>query len=238
MLAREGGRRRVDKTGGERWCSTDLERTSAGPGRRPAKTKEEWCSSGPRQKCSVWYRTRASRSSTSGSSTCRVSCNISRFRPRAHGGRVRGRLRVRRIVDPGIPRDPGVGHVAHGRPQHRRGRPLPRAPHTESQLLRPRPGDARRILANPRYVASKAEAYLGTTGLADTCYFGPEASSSSSTTSGTPKTNDTPSTKWTRSKGTGTRAQTKGQTSGQDPPRGGGTSRFLRQTTSRTCGPR
>ena len=28
---------------------------------------------------------------------------------------------------------------------------------------------------DPRYVASKAEAYLGTTGLADTCYFGPEA---------------------------------------------------------------
>ena len=28
---------------------------------------------------------------------------------------------------------------------------------------------------DPRYVATKAEAYLGTTGLADTCYFGPEA---------------------------------------------------------------
>jgi glutamine synthetase len=28
---------------------------------------------------------------------------------------------------------------------------------------------------DPRYVAQKAEAYLGTTGLADTCYFGPEA---------------------------------------------------------------
>ena len=28
---------------------------------------------------------------------------------------------------------------------------------------------------DPRYVASKAEAYLGTTGVADTCYFGPEA---------------------------------------------------------------
>ena len=28
---------------------------------------------------------------------------------------------------------------------------------------------------DPRYVASKAEAYLGTTGIADTCYFGPEA---------------------------------------------------------------
>ena len=46
-------------------------------------------------------------------------------RPRAHRGRLRRGLRVRRIVDPGIPGDPGVGHAAHARPQHRGDRPLP-----------------------------------------------------------------------------------------------------------------
>ena len=43
----------------------------------------------------------------------------------AHRGRLRRGLRLRRVVDPGFPGDPGVGHVAHARPQHRGDRPLP-----------------------------------------------------------------------------------------------------------------
>ena len=40
--------------------------------------------------------------------------------------RVRGGLRLRRLVDPGLPGDPGVGHAPHARPEHGGDRPLPR----------------------------------------------------------------------------------------------------------------
>ena len=94
----------------------------------------------------------------------------------ADRGRLRRGLRVRRILDPGIPGDPGVGHAAHARPQHRGDRPLPRAPHAERQLLRARPGDPRALLARPSLRRHEGRGLpRRPPGLADTCYFGPEA---------------------------------------------------------------
>ena len=37
------------------------------------------------------------------------------------------------------------------------------------------PGTVKRYSRDPRYVAQKAEEYLRSSGIADTCYFGPEA---------------------------------------------------------------
>ena len=73
------------------WCRRAGPRGGAGLRRdRPGigltrstigQTKEEPCRSGPRRKCCAWCRTRASRSWTSGSSTCPGSCSTSRFPP-------------------------------------------------------------------------------------------------------------------------------------------------------------
>jgi len=59
--------------------------------------------------------------------------------------------------------------------------PFPTAQDTQRQLLRPRPITLEPYSRDPRYIAKKAEDHLVSTGLADTAYFGPEASSSSST---------------------------------------------------------
>ena len=91
-------------------------------------------------------------------------------------GRLRGRPRLRRLVDPRVPGDPGVGHAPDARPEHRGHRPVPqhttlnincfvRDPVTgESYTPRPALHRARR----PRTTSSR-------TGIADTAYFGPEA---------------------------------------------------------------
>ena len=68
---------------------------------------------------------------------------------RADRGRLRGGLRLRRLVDPGLPGDPGVGHAAGPRPQHRGDRPVPRAQDAEPQLLRAGPGDRGVVLPRP-----------------------------------------------------------------------------------------
>ena len=60
-------------------------------------------------------------------------------RARAGGGRVRGRPRFRRFVDPRIPGDPGVRHAPDPRPGNGGDRPVPRAPDAQHQLLRARP---------------------------------------------------------------------------------------------------
>ena len=61
-------------------------------------------------------------------------------------------------------------------PEHGGHRPLPAAQDAQHQLLRARPGHrSSPTRRDPRYVAQKAEAYLQTTGIADTAYFGPEA---------------------------------------------------------------
>ena len=64
--------------------------------------------------------------------------------------RVRPRVRLRRLVDPGLPGDPGVRHAADARPERRVHRPLPRRADARAQLLREGPGDRRVVLAATR----------------------------------------------------------------------------------------
>jgi len=59
---------------------------------------------------------------------------------------------------------------------------------------------------DPRYIAKKAEMYLSSTGLADTAYFGPKPSFSSSTTCASISASSTASTSSTRKKAAGTPA--------------------------------
>jgi glutamine synthetase len=59
---------------------------------------------------------------------------------------------------------------------------------------------------DPRYIAKKAEMYLGSTGLADTAYFGPRPSSSSSITCASISASSTAFTSSTRKKDAGIRA--------------------------------
>ena len=96
--------------------------------------------------------------------------------PRAERRRLRGGPRLRRLVHPRLPGDPGVGHDPHARPQHRPHRPVPPAQDAErSTASCATRSPASPTAAIPRYVARKAEDYLASTGIADTAYFGPEA---------------------------------------------------------------
>ncbi len=70
-------------------------------------------------------------------------------RVRAHRGSVRRRDRVRRVVDPRVPGDPGVGHAPGARPRHRVHGPVHAAPHAQHQLLREGPGDRRDVQPRP-----------------------------------------------------------------------------------------
>ena len=60
------------------------------------------------------------------------------------------RARVRRLVDPRVPGDPGVRHAPDPRPEHRGHRPVPRAHDAQHQLLRAGPGHGRVVLAATR----------------------------------------------------------------------------------------
>ena len=68
---------------------------------------------------------------------------------RAHRGELRGRTRLRRLVDPRVPGDPGVGHDPDPGPGQRVRRPVPGAPDGQHQLLRQGPGDRRVVHARP-----------------------------------------------------------------------------------------
>ena len=97
-------------------------------------------------------------------------------RPPAHRGRLRGGLRVRRLVDPGVPGDPGVGHAAHARPEHgrrsTRSGSTGRSTSTASCATRSPSSPTR---ATPGTWPRRPRRTSRSTGLADTCYFGPEA---------------------------------------------------------------
>ena len=70
-------------------------------------------------------------------------------RARAERGRLRGRPRLRRLVDPRVPGDPGVGHAPDPRPRHRGDRPVHAAQDAQHQLLRAGPGHRRVLQPRP-----------------------------------------------------------------------------------------
>ena len=125
---------------------------------------------------------------------------------------VRGGLRLRRLVDPGVPGDPGVGHAPDPRPEHG-GASTPsastrRSTSTASCTTR---SPLEPYSRDPRYVAQKAEALPADDGhRRHRATSGPRPSSSSSTTSGTPRTSARPSTRSTRSRALELRADDEG----------------------------
>ena len=90
-------------------------------------------------------------------------------------GNVRGRQRVRRLVDRRLEGHRGLRHAADAgpgtavhRPVHRRDR------RCIITLRRDRAVDGKGYERDPRSLAKRAEAYLKSTGIGDTAYFGPE----------------------------------------------------------------
>ena len=69
--------------------------------------------------------------------------------------RLRGRPALRRLVDPGLPGHPRVGHAPAARPVHGVPGSVPPAQDAEHELLHPRPADAR--VLQPRPAQHRAE---------------------------------------------------------------------------------
>lgn len=90
---------------------------------------------------------------------------------------------------------------------------------------------------DPRNIAKKAEAYLASTGIADTAYFGPRPSSTSSTASASRPARTSPSTTSTPRRAPGTPVRWRTTAATRSATRAA-TSRPRRSTTSPTCAPR
>jgi glutamine synthetase len=92
---------------------------------------------------------------------------------------------------------------------------------------------------DPRNVAKKAENYMRSTGLADTCFFGPECEFFIFDDIRYDQTRPTPgTTSSTATRGAGTRVGRRAPTSATSRARRRVTSPFRRPTPSRTSGPR
>ena len=90
--------------------------------------------------------------------------------------RLHRRPRLRRVVDPRLPGDPRVGHAAAA--GRRRPRSSTRSGSQKTLALNffiHDPFTREAYSRDPRNVAKKAEAYLASSGIADTAYFGAEA---------------------------------------------------------------
>ena len=141
---------------------------------------------------------------------------------RAHRGRLRGRLRLRRLVDPRLPGDPGVRHAPDPRPEHRRPRPVPPATRSTSTASCATRSPARATAATratsprrPRTTSSPPASPTRATS-------GPRRSSSSSTTCASPRTSTRrTTTASTRSRASGTPRGRGAQPRLQAPLQGG-----------------
>ena len=92
-----------------------------------------------------------------------------------HAGQVRQRPRVRRLVDRRLEGHRGLRHAADARSGHARDID----PFIDETTLNitcdvVEPSDGKGYERDPRSLAKRAEAYLKSTGLGDTAYFGPE----------------------------------------------------------------
>ena len=96
--------------------------------------------------------------------------------PAAQGGLVRGRLRARRLVDPRLAADQRLRHAAHPRSDDGEDGSVLAVPDAVADLQHRTTRSPRsRTRAIRATSPSKAEKYLKSTGIADVCYFGPEA---------------------------------------------------------------
>ena len=139
-----------------------LERTAVSAARRPRGAR-------------VGRARRAPRWSTSSSATCSARGSTCRCRCAAFDeDGVRGRPRLRRLLDPRLAGHLRVGHAADPRCRLGDPRPVHRGADALAALRDRRPDHARAVRADPRPIAASAEEYLAPTGIADTCYFGPE----------------------------------------------------------------
>ena len=93
---------------------------------------------------------------------------------RARRGRVRGRARLRRLLDPRLAGDLRVGHAADARPDLGDLDPGTEAPTLSLICEISDPITREGYSRDPRQVAKRAEEYLRRTGIADICFVGPE----------------------------------------------------------------
>ena len=159
---------------------------------------------------------------------------------RVHRRDVRGRPRLRRVVDPRVPGDPGVGHAPDPRPGQRVRRPVPRAPDGQHQLLRQGPGHRRVVLARPAQRRAQGRGVPQGVGPRRHLVLGARSpSSTSSTRSASTRTSTPATTSSTPSRASGTPdARKRAATRDTSPATRRATSRCRRWTTTRTCAPR
>ena len=127
-------------------------------------------------------RTKRSRWSICASWTFPACGSTSPSRHVLSTGQLRGRPRLRRLVHPRLAGDQRERHAGHARADTAFLDPFTADTDAGDDLQHQGPVTGRVYSRDPRNVARKAVNYMKTTGIADTAYFGPEPSSSSSTT--------------------------------------------------------
>ena len=167
----------------------------------------------------------------------RADAALLHARVAAHRGHVRGRLRLRRVVDPRVPGDPGVGHDPDARSRHRGDRPVPPAQDARTcNCFVHDPVTGESYSRDPRYVAQKAEElpaldrhrrHLLLRARGRVLHLRRRALRA--------RTPTRRSTRSTRSRRRGTPAATRARTSATSPATRRATSRSRRWTTTRTC---
>ena len=112
--------------------------------------------------------------------------------------------------------------------------PVLRPQDGRAALLRRRPGDRRALQPRPSLCRAEGGGLSGSTGIADTSYWGPSSSSTSSTRCASTRRQPRRTTSSTPTRASGTPAE-KGPTSASSPEASRATSRYRPSTSSRTC---